>query len=208
MKYWYATNTKSYFTMITNEENSHLNGLSQFSFSALFCMILVSLVVGVLIIYPSEIKDAIWLMGKDNADSIAAPYFSVKLHNEGNESISIPLQGQCLLWPPEHSWDFECGYEFKRKDGANIDSKTISVPAKVEKDYLIHVTKLAPIHQTKTSLARFLSAGDWQIQFLVVTDQNGRMAISSRRIPFTADALSSGFLFEVYRKSHRRELLN
>ena len=194
--------------MNTNEENSHLNGVSQFRFGALFCVILVALVVGVLIIYPSEIKDAIWLMRKDNAESITIPYFSVKLQNDGNESISLPLQGQCLLWPPEHSWDYECGYEFKQTGGANIDSKAISVPAKGEKDYLIHVTKLAPIHQTKTSLARFLSAGDWHIQFFAVTDQNGRIRIKSRRIPFTADAMSSGYLFEVYRKSHRRDLLN
>jgi hypothetical protein len=68
--------------------------------------------------------------------------------------------------------------------------------------------KLAPIHQTKTSLARFLSAGDWHIQFFAVTDQNGRIRTKSRRIPFTADAMSSEYLFEVYRKSHRRELLN
>ncbi|MDX2439145.1 MAG: hypothetical protein QNK40_01195, partial [Desulfobacterales bacterium] len=77
-----------------------------------------------------------------------------------------------------------------------------------EKDYLIHVTKLAPIHQTKTSLARFLSADDWHIQFFAVTDQTGRLRIKSRRIPFTTDAMSSGYLFEVYRKSHRRKLLN
>ena len=194
--------------MNTNEGNSHLNGVSQFSFGALFCVILVALVVGVLIIYPSEIKDAIWLMREHNAKSITIPYFSVKLHNDGNESISLPLQGQCLLWPPDQSWDYECGYEFKQTDGGNIDSKAISVPAKGEKDYLIHVTKLAPIHQTVTSLARFLSAGNWHIQFFAVTDQNGRIRIKSRRIPFTADAMSSGYLFEVYRKSHRRELLN
>jgi len=194
--------------MNTNEQKNHLYGVSHFSIGALFYIILAGLVVGVLIIYPSEIRDAIWLMRKDNAESITIPYLSVKLQNDGNESISLPLQGECLLWPPEHSWDYECGYEFKQTDGANIDSKAISVPAKGEKDYLIHVTKLAPIHQTKTSLARFLLTGDWQIQFFAVTDQKGRLKIKSRRIPFTVDSMSSKYLFEVYRKSHQRELLN
>ena len=194
--------------MNTDEENSHLNGVSQFSFGALICAIAVTLVVGVLLIYPSEIRDSIWLMRKDNAESITIPYFSVKLHNDGNVSISLPLQGQCLLWPPEPIYDYECGYEFKQTDGANIDSKAISVPAKGEKDYLIHVKKLAPIHQTKTSLARFLSAGDWHIQFIIVTDQNGRRMFSSSRIPFTADAMSLVHSLEVFRTPNRRDFLN
>ena len=195
--------------MNTNEENSHYNGVKQFSFSALICVIVAAFVVGVLIIYPSEIIDAIWLLRTDKTEPITIPYFSVKLHNNGNESISLPLQGECFLWPPpKHSWDYECGYEFKQTDGTNIASKAISVPAKGEEDYLIHVTKLTPIHQTKTSLARFLSAGDWRIQFIIITNQYGRTTINSKRIPFTVDAMSSGILFEVYRKSHRRELLN
>jgi hypothetical protein len=186
----------------------HINRPTQFSFGALCCVIAVAIVLGGLIIYPSEIKDAIWLMQRDDSDSISIPYFSVKLHNDGNESISLPLQGECFLWPPEHSWDFECGYEFKQADGASIDSNLITVPAKAKKDYLIHVTKLTPIHQTETSLARFLSAGDWYIQFITVTDQDGRTKIGTKRIPFTAEAMSSVYLFDVYRKSYRHESLN
>ena len=188
--------------MNTIDENNHSNSVSQFSFGALCCVIFITLVVGVSLIYPSEIKDAIWLMKKDNAEWITIPYFSVTLHNDGNESISLPLQGECLLWPPEHNWDYECGYEFKQADGSDIDYKAISVPAKGEKEYLIHVTKLSPIHQTKTSLARFLSAGDWHIQFFAVTYQNGPIRINSKRIPFTPEAMLSGYLFEVYRKFH------
>ena len=188
--------------MNTIDENSHPNKVSQFSFGALFCVILFALVFVMSIIYPSEIMDAIWLMKNEKAESITIPYLSVKLHNDGNESISLPFQGECLLWPPNHSWDYECGYEFKQVDGSNIDSKTISVPANGEKNYKIHVTKLSPIHQTKTSLARFFSAGGWYIQFFAVTDQKGLNIITSRRIPFTADAMSSGFLFEVYWKSN------
>ena len=194
--------------MNTDGENRHLNGISQFNYGALFYAILVALIVGVLLIYPSEIRDAIWLMRNKTADSITIPYFSVKLHNDGNESVSLPLQGQCLLWPPEPIYDYECGYEYTQTDGAKINSKAITVPAKGEKDYLIHVTKLTPIHQTKTSLARFLSAGDWHIQFIIVTDQNGQRMFNSSRIPFTAEAMSSVYSFEVYRTPNRRDFLN
>jgi hypothetical protein len=194
--------------MNTDEENSRLNRVSQFNLGALFCAIVVTFVVCVLLIYPSEIRDAIWLMRENSTESITIPYFSVKLHNDGNESISLPLQGQCLLWPPEPIYDYECGYEYTQTDGAKINSKTITVPAKGEKDHLIRVTKLTPIHQTKTSLARFLSAGDWHIQFIIATDQNGQRMFNSSRIPFTAEAMSSVYSFEVYRTPNRRDFLN
>ena len=194
--------------MNTDEENRHINSVSQFSLGALVCVIVAALVVCAFTIYPSKIRDAIWLVRADKAESITIPHLSVKLHNNGDESISLPLQGECLLWPPKHSYDYECGYEFKQTDGTNITSKAISVPAKSEKDYLIHVTKLTAIHQSKTSLARFISAGDWHIQFIIITDQYGRNTISSGRIPFTADAMLSGYLFELYRKYNRLERLN
>lgn len=195
--------------MNSNEEHSHLNRGSQFSYGALFYVIVAALIIGGLITNASKIMDAIWLMRTDNAESTTIPYFSVKLHNNGIESISLPLQGQCLLWPPKpHGWDYECGYEFKQADLTDITSDTVSVPGRSERDFLIHVTKTALIHQTKTSLARFLSTGDWQIQFIAVTDQYGRTIINSSRIPFTVDAMSSDYLFEVYRKPHRREFSN
>ncbi len=195
--------------MNSDEERSHRNGVAQFSYGALFCVIVAALIVGGLITNASKIMDAIWLMRTDNAESTPIPYFSVKLHNNGTESISLSLQGQCLLWPPEpHSWDYECGYEFKQTDSSDINSDTISVPGKSERDFLIHVKKTAPIHQTKTSLARFLSSGDWHIQFIAATGQYGRTTINSSRIPFTVDAMSSGYLFKVYRKPHRREFSN
>lgn len=179
--------------------NRSLNEGIQFNYRALIIVVLVTIIIFGLITNASEIKDAIWLMRTDNAESITIPYLSVKLHNNGNQYISLPSRGQCLLWPPEHSWDYECGYEFKQTDGTNFYSDAISVPANGERDVLIHVTKSAPIHQTKTSLARFLSAGDWHIQFIAITNQNGRTIITSTRIPFTFDAMSSGYFFEVYR---------
>ena len=194
--------------MCSNGNRRHLDRVSQFNYGALFCFIVVALIFCGLISNASNIKDAIWLMKTGNDEFITIPNYSVKLLNNGNEIISLPLQGQCLLWPPEYSWDYECGYEFKETDNTTISSDVISVPAKGERDFRIHVKKLAPIHQTKISLARFLSSGDWHIQFIAVTDQNSRTRINSSRIPFTADAMSSGLIFEVYRESHRREFLN
>lgn len=195
--------------MNSNEEHIHRNRGSRFSYGALFIVILAALIIGGLITNASKIMDVIWLMKTENAESIPIPYFPVKLHNNGTESISLPLQGNCLLWPPEpHSWDYECGYEFKQADRTDITSDTVSVPGRSERDFLVHVTKIAPIHQTKTSLARFLSTGKWHIQFIAVTDQYGRTTINNSRIPFTVDAMSSDYLFEVYRKPHRREFLN
>ena len=191
--------------MHSGEDSSHLNGVSSISFSALLSVTIAAIILGTLITQASRIRDAIWLMRMDNAESITVPYLSVSLQNSGNESISLPLQGQCFLWPPEHSWDYECGYEFKQTDRTEINSDTISVPAKGERDFLINVTKLAPIHQTKTSLARFFTAGDWHIQFVVVTDQKGRTLFHSSRIPFTADAMSSSHKLEVYRKPNLRK---
>jgi len=191
--------------MNSSQNKSPLNGVSNISYGALFSVTIAAIILGALITQASRIQDAIWLMRTDNAELITIPYLSVRLQNSGNESISLPLQGQCFLWPPEHSWDYECGYEFKQTDRTEINSDAISVPAKGERDFLINVTKLAPIHQTKTSLARFLSAGDWHIQFVIVTDQNGRTLFNGSRIPFTADAMSSGHKLEVYRKPNLRE---
>ena len=106
-----------------------------------------------------------------------------------------------MLWPSGYSWDYEGAYKFKQTDNTDIDSDVISVPAKGERNFLIHLTKQAPIHQTKTALARFLSTGDWHIQFIMVTDQNGRNIINSNRIPFTVEAMSKGYVFEVFRNT-------
>jgi len=189
------------------EERDHVKKTSQFNLTALLWVIVTIAIIGGLITNISKIMDAVWLIKTENAKSITIPHLSVKLHNKGNESISLPLRGQCLLWPPEHSWDYECGYEFKQTDTTNINSDAISIPAKGERDFLIHVTKLAPIHQTKTSLARFFSTGEWHIQFIMFTDQNGRNIINTGRIPFTVEAMSKGYVFEVFRKPLRRKSL-
>ena len=153
--------------------------------------------------------DAVWLMRGANAKSITIPHLSVKLCNKGSEAVSLPIQGLCLLWPPEpHKWDYEGAYEFKLANGTDIDSDKISVPAESEREVQIHLTQTAPIHQTSISLARFLSTGDWHVQFHMITDQNGRNLISSARVPFTVEAMSKSYVFEVFRKPFKRKPLS
>ncbi len=179
--------------------NDHVTKASQFNFHALLFFIAAGLLVVGLIMNSSKIMDAVWLMKSENAEPVTIPNFSVKLHNDGSEPISLPTQGNCLLWQLDYSWDYECGYEFKQTNNTDFDFDLIAVPARGERELLVHVTKITAIHQTKTSLARFLTTGDWQVQFIMVTDQNGRNMINSNRIPFSVEAMSRSFVFEVYR---------
>jgi hypothetical protein len=183
------------------EERSIEKRKSRFNPAAVLWVIIATVTIGGIITHGSEIMDAIWLIRTENPESITIPHLSVKLHNNGTEPISLPTKGQCFLWPPEpHSWDYECGYVFKQVDKTDIDSEVIYVPAQSELNVLIHVTKTLAIHQTETSLKRFFSTLDWHIQFIMVTDQNGWNIINSSHIPFTMEAMSRGYVFEVFRQ--------
>jgi len=196
-------------TMNPIERNGRVIRVSKLRFGALFWVIVATAIFGGLITSGSKIMDAVWLMRGENAESITIPHFSVKLSNNGSEVISLPVQGLCLLWPPEpYKWDYEGAYEFKLANGNDMDSDIVSVPAESERDVQIHLTQTAPIHQTNISLARFFSTGDWHVQFHMITDQNGRNLISSVRVPFTVEAMSKRYVFEVYRKPFQRKSLS
>jgi hypothetical protein len=181
----------------------------RFDYIVMLCVIGAFLVAGGLITNSSRIMDVLWLMRTDNAAAITLPHLPVTLRNSGTETISLPVKGLCLLWPPKpYRWDYEGSYEFKHTDRTNIDSDMISVSARGERGVLIQLTKADPIHQTVTSLKRFFSTGDWHIQFIMETDQYGRNIINSDRIPFTKEAMAAGYIMEVFRKPSRREALN
>jgi len=180
----------------------------RFDYIVLLCVIGAFLVAGGLISNSSRIMDALWLMRTDNAASITLPHLPVTLRNSGTEPISLPVKGHCLLWPPKpYRWDYEGSYEFKNTDRTNIDSEMISVSARDVRGVLIQLTKADPIHQTETSLKRFLSTGEWHIQFIMETDQYGRNIITSDQIPFTKEAMDAGYIMEVFRGPSRRPSL-
>ena len=174
---------------------------SRFDYRAMFYVVLAALVGGGLISNASNIMDIIWLLKTDNSETITLPRLPATLHNSSDDAIAIPVKGNCLLWPPEpHRWDYEGAYQFKSKDLRPIDSDKIAIPARSERAFFIELVKAAPIHQTETSLKRFLVTGEWQVQFILETDQYGRSFINSDRLPFTAEAFSAGHIFEVSRK--------
>lgn len=189
--------------------NDHAKKTSPVNYIVLLCVIGAFLVAGGLITNSSRIMDALWLMRTDNAASITLPHLPVTLRNSGTEPISLPVKGHCLLWPPKpYRWDYEGSYEFKHTDRTNIDSDVISVSARGEREVLIQLTKADPIHQTETSLKRFLSTGNWHIQFIMETDQYGHNIITSDQIPYTKEAMAAGCIMEVFRKPSRRQSMN
>ena len=205
----HTSTSASNFIMNLIEKRDHLGTSLQFNLKNALWIIVAAGLIGGLITNASRIMDAIWGMRTDNAESITIPHLAVKLHNKGSQTISLPVQGECFLWPPEpHDWDYEGGYEFKLADGTGIDSEFIAIPAGSAREVQIHLKRTAPIHQTQTSLKRFYSTGDWHVQFLMMTDQYGRNLIRSARIPFTLEAMSKDYVFEVFRSPYRREALD
>ena len=195
--------------MNPNQKREHFGKSSRFNLKNAFWVVMAITFIGGLITNASRIMDAVWLLRVENADSINIPPLAVKLNNNGSEAILLPCQGLCFLWPPEpHKWDYEGGYEFKRADGTDIESDIVLVPAGSAREVQIHLKRTAPIHQTKTSMARFFVTGNWHVQFLMITNQNGRNLISSARIPFTTDAMSKSYVFEVFRMPFQKNSLN
>ena len=101
-------------------------------YASLAWTILVATIVGCVIINASRIMDFLWLVTTKNPESITIPHLPVTLANSGTESVSLPVKGNCLLWPPEpHSWDYECGYEFLRLNNTESGTGVIRIPAEV-----------------------------------------------------------------------------
>jgi len=72
----------------------------RFDYIVMLCVIGAFLVAGGLITNSSRIMDVLWLMRTDNAAAITPPHLPVTLRNSGTETISLPVKGLCLLWPP------------------------------------------------------------------------------------------------------------
>lgn len=192
-----------------SQVSSHRKKAPRFDYRIMVYVIMAALGAGGLITNASKIMDVIWLLNTANAEAITLPRLPATLRNSGTEPIALRVQGNCLLWPPEpHRWDYEGAYQFKHTDLTDIDSDRISIPAGDEREFLIELIRAAPIHQTKTSLKRFLTTGEWHIQFILETDQYGRSLNNSDRIPFTVEAFSAGFTLEVFRKPYPRASLD
>jgi hypothetical protein len=127
-----------------------------------------------------------WPWEAVDSKTITIPNLCVNLRNGGEKSISLPVEGELLLWPPgDYSWDLEGSYEFKHHDNKKIHADVISIPAKSEQEFIINLTKAAPIHQDMAALKRYFRAGGWHIQLILKTDQRGHNMIYIDKIPFT-----------------------
>ena len=166
----------------------HLKKATQSGRRAILLVIGAITILGGLITNSGKIIDSIW---PEKAEAITVPDLAVKLRNTGDADITLPTRGEYWLWPPGQGVQHYSGaYEFKHADGADVESQIISVPAEGERELLIHITN--------PSLFPYLATGDYHIDFIMRTNQNGRNMIWSGPIPFTKKAMSGAFLFDVF----------
>ncbi len=161
----------------------------------------VSTAFGFLIVNLEMTIEPDWPWKTVNSKTSTIPNLCVNLRNGGERSISLPVEGELLLWPPgDYSWDLEGSYEFKHRDNKEIQTDVITIPAKSEQEFLINLTQAAPIHQDMAALKRFFRAGGWQIQFILKTDQQGHNMIYCDRIPFTDNGMSTVYTFDIFER--------
>ena len=148
--------------------------------------ILFSTVFFVVVLNFDETIEPNWPWKGMDVESIRIPHLSVKLRNNKEKNISLPVRGELWLWPPgDQGWDLEGAYELVTHDGSKIEAGTVSIPAMGEKAFKIHLTKTTLIHQDTETLKRIFGAGTWHIQLIFNTDRKRGILSYSPRIPFT-----------------------
>jgi hypothetical protein len=173
----------------------------RYNVKAIIWFIGISTVLGFLIVNLEMTIEPEWPWKAVDSKQSTIPNLCVKLRNNGEKIISLPVKGELFLWPPgDYSWDLEGSYKFKYHDNQEIHTDMISIPAKSEQKFMINLTKAAPIHQDMKALKRFFRAGGWHIQFILKTDQQGRNMIYCDKIPFTVDGMSTVYTFGVFEK--------
>ena len=152
-------------------------------------------ILAALITNSGKIIDAVWPKKTETVpEAITVPNIAVKLRNTGDVEIALPARGEYWLWPPGGgAQHFTGAYEFKQLDSADLESQIITVPSNGEKAFLVHLTN--------TALAGYLATGDYSIDFIFRTNQDGRNMVWSGPIPFTEKALSKAYLIDVFEET-------
>jgi len=170
----------------------------KFNIGASLWFILISTTFIWVILNFDETIEPNWPWHTADLESIDIPDLSVKLRNNGDKNISLPVKGELWLWPPgDQGWDLEGAYEFKDPDNKMIHTRVVSIPAMGEKEFRIHLTKTAPIHQDMAALKRIFRAGDWHIQLIFTKEQKRHIIFYSHRIPFTIKGMSRVYTYDV-----------
>jgi len=150
-------------------------------------------VLAALITNSGKIIDAIWPKKPETTeDDITVPDVAVRLRNTGPDEIVLPVRGEYWLWPPGLGAQHYTGaYELMETDRTDLETRTITLRPQGERGFLIHLMNPA--------LSRYLSTGDYHIDFIFRTNQNGRNMVWSGPIPFTEEALSkNAYLIDVF----------
>ena len=180
---------------IAQEENK-----TKFNIRAAFWFVIVSTIFIGIILNFNETIEPVWPWQAGEVEAVKIPHLNVKLSNDGDKTILLPVKGDLWLWPPgDQSWDLECAYELKDQDNKAIYSHAITVPARDEKEFIIQLIKARSIHQDIVALKRIFRAGGWEIQLIFVTDQHGRSILYSPRIPFTEKGMAAAYTFDIFR---------
>ncbi|MDX2447776.1 MAG: hypothetical protein QNK29_11350 [Desulfobacterales bacterium] len=173
---------------------------TKFNIRAAFWFVIVSTIfIGVILNF-NETIEPVWPWQAGEVEAVKIPHLSVKLSNDGDKTISLPVKGDLWLWPPgDQSWDLEGAYELKDQDNKAIYSHAITVPARDEKTFIIQLIRARSIHQDTAALKRIFRAGGWEIQLIFVTDQHGRSILYSPRIPFTEKGMAAAYTVDIFR---------
>ncbi len=68
----------------------------------------ISIAFGFLIVNLEMTIEPDWPWEAVDSKTITIPNLCVNLRNGGEKSISLPVEGELLLWPPgDYSWDLE-----------------------------------------------------------------------------------------------------
>lgn len=122
------------------------------------------------------------------------PDLAVKLRNTGDIDIVLPRRGEYWLWLPGGGARHHVGaYELREHKNVDIPSQVITVRANGDRELRIHLANPA--------LAGYLATGDYHIDFIFRTDQNGGNMVWSGMIPFTKKALSEAYLIDLFEET-------
>lgn len=173
---------------------------STFNIRAAFWFAVVSTIFVWVILNFNETIEPVWPWQAGEVDAVKIPHLSVKLSNDGDKTVSLPVKGDLWLWPPgDQSWDLEGAYEFKDPDNKAIRTHAIAIPAGNQKEFITQLIKARPIHQDAAALKRIFRAGGWDIQLIFVTDQHGRSILYSPRIPFSEKGMAAAYTLDIFR---------
>ena len=148
---------------------------------------MISAITIIAIIVMGAVASNVFSERDGDSEPVSIPNIRVQLLNSGAVDLSTPTRGEYVLWLPGGTAQHYSGaYELLEDEGQPLDDQVITISPGEERFVRVYLTN-------QKGLAGFLTTGDYTLQLIFRTDQDGRNMVFGHPIAFTERNLNKYF---------------